>query len=275
MKKKRIMLFLAGLCLAAFLIKGLDNNLVVRRYTIESTKLTQAVRLVFLSDLHSCEYGNGQGELLDLTEAQQPDLVLLGGDWVDDNFGRLPPERAYGTARALAERYPTFYATGNHELWSGYVEEIKGYMAAQGVTVLSGESDRLVINGQAIQICGLDDPDVGETVWAEELMRLRAGRDDKAYTLLLSHRPERSDDYGGFDLVLAGHAHGGQWRLPPFLDGVFAPNQGFFPKWTGGTYGLEGGGTLVVSRGLSRESTRIPRFWNPTEIVVVELVPAV
>ena len=73
-------------------------------------------------------------------------------------------------------------------------------------------------------------------------------------------------------LLLAGHAHGGQWRLPGLLNGLFAPDQGLFPTYAGGRYAL-GDTTLLVSRGLARESTRLPRFYNRPELVMVELRP--
>ena len=94
------------------------------------------------------------------------------------------------------------------------------------------------------------------------------------FTLLVSHRPERIEDYAKypFDLVLAGHAHGGQWCLPFLINGVYAPNQGVFPKYAGGMY-ARGDMHMIVSRGLARESTRIPRFYNRPELVVVDILP--
>ncbi|MFR1051623.1 MAG: metallophosphoesterase [Lachnospirales bacterium] len=273
-KKKKWAWIAAAALLIGVVGKGLDHRPVVRRYEVKSEKLTQRVRLVFLSDLHSCDYGTGQSELLELVEAQGPDLVLLGGDWVDDEWDRLSPERAYTAARALAERWPTYYVTGNHEIWSGQAQQIKVELAALGVTVLSGESTVAEAQGQRLQICGLDDPDAGENVWRRELETLRRGREEAAFTILLTHRPERAEDYGGFDLTLSGHAHGGQWRIPGLVNGLLAPDQGFFPAYAGGVYPVDGGGTLLVGRGLARESTRVPRFYNPPEVVVAELVPA-
>ncbi len=278
MKKKRRVLRAVCLLLGVFILAGLDTRLVLRNYRIGSEKLTGTVRVALLTDLHSCDYGEGQRALLKMVEAQEPDLVLLGGDWVDDNFGRLPPERAYETARALAEKWPTYYVCGNHEVWCGYEEEIKAQMAVQGVQVLEGESREVTVRGQRLLLCGMDDPSVGEGQWAVELEAMRGvaeRADGEACTLLLSHRPERIGSYGGFDVVLTGHAHGGQWRLPGLIDGLFAPDQGWFPAYTGGAYPVEGGGTLIVSRGLARESTRVPRFYNRPEVVVVDLAPAV
>ena len=103
---------------------------------------------------------------------------------------------------------------------------------------------------------------------------MTAALDGENCSILMTHRPERTEDYAGrgFELVLAGHAHGGQWRLPGLLNGLFAPDQGLFPTYAGGRYAL-GDTTLLVSRGLARESTRLPRFYNRPELVVVELCP--
>lgn len=272
-KKKRAVWVLAAAGLL-FLLLGLDTRLAVRQYKLESKKLTAPVRLLFLSDLHSCDYGEGQRELLDLAFAQKPDLILLGGDWVDDDFGHRPPERAYQAARALAEYAPTFYVIGNHEIWSGYGEEIKEQLAACGVKVLEGDKVVIDLNGQAIQLSGIDDPMVGEEEWASQLTEAKKGL-GAGFSILLTHRPERIEEYGGFDLVLAGHAHGGQWRLPGLLNGLFGPDQGFFPKYAGGVYSLPEGGTMIVGRGLSRETTRIPRFYNRPELVVVDIGPQI
>ena len=76
-----------------------------------------------------------------------------------------------------------------------------------------------------------------------------------------------------FDLILSGHAHGGQWRIPRILNGFLAPNQGFFPKYAGGKYDFNHT-TFIVSRGLAKESTRIPRIFNPPELVIVDILPA-
>ena len=269
-KKKLGVIFLTAALV--FFALGLDPRLVVRRYTVKSDKLTAPVRVLFLSDLHSCDHGREQRTLLELALVQEPDLILLGGDWVDDDFGRRPPERAYQAARALAKYAPTFYVIGNHEIWSGYGDEIKEQLAVCGVKVLAGETIMLEINGQAIRLCGIDDPMVGEEKWGIQLEAIkRAGGDE--FSLLLSHRPERVEQYSGFDLVLAGHAHGGQWRLPGLVNGLFAPDQGWFPAYAGGEYRLEDGGVMIVGRGLSKESTRVPRFFDRPEVVVVELAP--
>jgi len=114
-----------------------------------------------------------------------------------------------------------------------------------------------------------------ENVIGNVLTGLLQDEPKEQFTLLLSHRPERIEDYLGypFDLILSGHAHGGQWRLPGIVNGLYAPNQGLFPKYAGGRYDFEDT-AFLVSRGLARESTKIPRVFNRPELVVVDLIPA-
>ena len=138
LKKRSKKLLLAGGIAAALLVwAGLDTSLTVQTYTVESGKVEAPVRLALLTDLHSCDYGEGQRELLDAVEEQNPDLVLLGGDIVDDG-PEMPEERALATVEALAERWPTYYVTGNHEYRTGRAEEIKELLAGRGAVVLEG-----------------------------------------------------------------------------------------------------------------------------------------
>jgi len=270
-RKKTVCIVFVVAC-GLFCLLGLDDSLTVRQYICQTVKISVPIRIVFLSDLHSCDYGEEQQELLEKAEAQQPDVVLLGGDWVDDDFDRLSPERGFQAAERLAEKFPAFYVSGNHEARSGKTREIKAELTARGVTVLSGKTVDLKIRGQRFQLCGIDDPAEAGAAWKDQLERLRKSADPHALSILLTHRPERTWAFSGFDLVFAGHAHGGQWRIPGLVNGLLAPNQGFFPKYAGGVYPLDET-TLIVGRGLARESTRLPRLYNPPEIVVVDILP--
>ncbi|WP_295629451.1 metallophosphoesterase [uncultured Intestinimonas sp.] len=276
MKQKKRWIILAAACAAAAVTAaaGLDQELVTRTYSISTEKLSQPIRLALLTDLHSCAYGPGQRDLLDAVDAAHPDLVLLGGDILDDD-PTLDAENAWTVLRTLGEAYPTFYVTGNHEFWSGRAEDWKEQITTLGVTVLEGDCATVVLQGQPLNLCGVDDPAAGEAVWEAQLQRAAGAADPAYFTILLSHRPERVEDYQGkgFDLVLAGHAHGGQWRIPGVLNGLLAPDQGLLPAYAGGLYALEDT-TLVVSRGLARESTRVPRLFNPPELVILDVIPA-
>ena len=269
--RRRLLLLGAAALLAALIVPGLDSRLAVRTYQVESGKLTGPARLALITDFHSCDYGEGQGELLDALRAARPDLVLLGGDILDDG---LPPDHALELAVLLSEEFPCYYVSGNHESRSGRVSEYKESLRALGVAVLEGERVTVTAGEQSLDLCGVDDPSVGEDRWAAQLAACAAGGGGR-YTVLLTHRPERIDAYLAypFDLVLAGHAHGGQWRIPGLINGLMAPNQGAFPKCAGGRYDL-GETVLVVSRGLARESTRIPRLYNRPELVLVDLTPS-
>jgi predicted MPP superfamily phosphohydrolase len=142
------------------------------------------------------------------------------------------------------------------------------------VHILEGDCEVVQIKQQRVNICGVDDPDVGEQIFDRQLADAFRFADPYLYTILLSHRPERFERYAAYDcdLALTGHAHGGQWRDPFGIGGLFAPDQGFFPKYTSGIY-IMNGTQMLVSRGLSRESTRLPRIFNPPELVVIDIGP--
>ena len=254
-----------------------DMRLKTVFYRIEAEKIQSPVRIALLTDLHSCRYGKNQATLLNAIEKQQPDLVLLSGDIFDDEISY---DNAELTVRQLSERYPCYYVTGNHEYWGYDVDTILEIVRSCGVTILSGSCEPVEIKGQKLNICGVDDPDVakyveGSTPIDEQLAQAEKAAQEagaESYTVLLSHRPELFETYQGygFDLVVCGHAHGGQWRIPGILNGLYAPHQGLCPKYAGGRYDYEDG-TMIVSRGLARESTKVPRIFNRPELVVIEL----
>ena len=271
------MLLAVAMVLLVLIIFACDVRLKTVFYTIESEKIKQPVRLALITDLHSCYYGKNQSTLVDAVQEQNPDVILLGGDIFDD---KPAYDNAEITIRRLAEQHPCYYVTGNHEYWSREVGIILEIVKDCGVTVLSGDCETIILNGQIINICGVDDPDAAEYLvegvpveiqlaHAQEEARV-AGTEN--YTVLLSHRPELYESYQNydFDLVLSGHAHGGQWRIPGVLNGLYAPNQGLFPEYAGGRYDYATG-TLIVSRGLARESTPVPRIFNRPELVIIDI----
>lgn len=268
-KRKRVYGWLLLAAVIVLAVIALDPRMTVRRYSVESEKVNAPVRMAVLADFHGCNYGEGAERLISAVEAEAPDAVLLVGDIFDDV---LPWDDSETLVRTLAAQYPCFYVTGNHEYWSGKVDEICRIIESTGAVVLNAGSAVITINGQSINLCGIPDPyDLISTETA--LQCAVSDIDSDAFTILLAHRPELIGKYaatGDFDLVVSGHAHGGQVRIPGILNGLFAPNQGFFPEYAGGQYQVEGT-TLIVSRGLARESTRLPRIFNRPELVVVEI----
>lgn len=273
MRKKwliRLMLLAVMLVLA---IIGLDQRLIVRTYKVESEKLDKPIRLAVLSDYHGCDYGLDGTDLVQAVSELQPDAILLVGDMFSADGD---PEAELRMFRQLDSIAFTYYVTGNHEYWEQDVPALLGLIKGTGVTVLDQSCVSLVVDGQRINLCGIPDPYAYVDTQAA-LNRTVDDIDHPAFTVLMAHRPELIEKYaatGSFDLVVSGHAHGGQVRIPGIVNGLFAPNQGWFPKYAGGRYDVDGT-TLIVSRGLSTQRQMgVPRVFNRPELVVVELVPA-
>lgn len=279
MKKKTIL----GLCMASALVAGTAGwlwwgNRAVMVHTISVTdqRLPQefeGFRIAQISDLHNEVFGTGNGELLTLLAGTRPDIIVITGDLIDSR--RTDVSAALEFVRGAVEIAPVYYVAGNHE--SRIPEEfwmLERCMENLGVSVLRGERTLLTREGAAIALIGVDDPtfqDKDSANWPgiveEELGKLR---EEGLYSILLIHRPELLETYAraGMNLVFSGHAHGGQVRIP-FVGGVIAPNQGFFPQYDGGLYTM-GDTQLVVSRGLGNSLCPL-RVNNRPEIVLAEL----
>ena len=258
-----------------------SNELQVVRYAVHTGYAFPSIRIAQVSDLHSCAYGEDQCELLEAIDREKPDLVVLTGDIFD---GSLPMEPAAAFLRGIQGKYPCYFVTGNNEYENGgdAFTERMAILAEYGVIRLSGGMEVARIKDASINICGVDDPcawedsadplERRETRYKEQVTQVAALAQNGNYTVLLAHRPEYFDDYCqfGFDLVLSGHVHGGQWRIPGLLDGLYAPGQGLFPKYTAGKYEKDGA-VMIASRGLARETTNIPRINNRPELVIIDL----
>lgn len=278
-RKKWMMTAIVVLGCIILLIAAFWPGLTVRRYTQATDKVTALVRLVMLSDYHSTSYGDNQKNLVDAVKKQEPDIILMVGDMVDDE---RPEDNVRQLFEQLGNTYPCFYVSGNHECWTGRLGAVKEDIRSYGITVLEGDVVTVDIRGQEIGIAGVDDPCalMDEKGWAyppewtTQLESCAGSLAPSVYTVLLSHRPERMEDYSrnGFDLVLSGHAHGGQIRIPFIMNGLYAPAQGFIPAYAGGEYTM-GDTAMIVGRGLARDW--IPRIFNPPELVVVDIEPAV
>lgn len=272
-KAKTTVRILSAAALIALTCAALDVRLRTVTYTLPSPKVNSPVRLAIVADLHSCRYGKNMETLLRAVRNAKPHAILLPGDFFDDDHHM---ENARIFAAAAVAIAPTFYVTGNHEIVSGQAESMKEELRALGITVLEGDAVPLTALGETIWICGADDPAADaaakDEIVSQQRQNARAAAPEEDFAVLLSHRPELTEEYRslGFDLVVSGHAHGGQWRIPFLLNGLLAPHQGMFPDYAGGLYDL-GTTTLIVSRGLARETTLVPRIFNRPELVLVEI----
>ena len=273
-KKHRWILPVLAILVVLTLI-ALDERLILRTYTVVSPKLTAEVRLAVITDFHSSDNAD---DVAAMVASCAPDAVLLVGDLFDDDTQNRPTERTLSLMRQLSALYPCYYVSGNHEAWTGEMDALYQQTEEAGVTVLRMSSGVLTVRGQRIALCGIPDP--YEMVFSgapdteEQIRQAMENVDSADFTVLLAHRPELLAKYAQFplDLVVSGHAHGGQVRIPGVLNGLYAPNQGWFPKLAGGAY-TQDGTTLIVSRGLAVR-TRLPRIFNRPEVVLVRCVPA-
>ncbi|MGN0665986.1 MAG: metallophosphoesterase [Huintestinicola sp.] len=239
-------------------------------YEIYTDKLSENVRIVHLSDLHSCFYGKDMKTLTDAVDREAPDVILLTGDIYDEIMDNSNTRKLLDY---IGVRYRCYYILGNHEIRTGDEEALMRETESYGITVLSGSTVSVHVNGNDILISGIDDHASGEDSFFAQLERTgRTAAERDEFHILMSHYPQWAETYAeyDFDLTVSGHAHGGQWRIPFLVNGLYAPDEGLFPEYAGGQYDLSGK-TLIVSRGLARERPLFPRFFNNPEIVVIDL----
>lgn len=283
MMRALVIVALALALLAALLLAGnawANARVWNARVEIRDEKIPAAFDgfvLCQVSDVHNEAREEGNAALLRALREAAPDLICITGDFLDSR--RTDLDFALELAGQLAEIAPAVYVTGNHEARRMDLSALEAGLAARGVQVLRDDWTPLARGGEEIALLGLDDPGfaAGEDWTLAEgldqtqarLSALLAQAGDR-FSLVLSHRPELLPAYAeaGADLVLSGHAHGGQVRLPG-IGGLFAPGQGILPRLTSGVH-ARGETRLVVSRGLGNSAFPL-RVFNPPEIVTVTL----
>ena len=263
--------------ISAYILLG-NTNLEITEYYVSSSRIPDpfdGFEIAQVSDLHNAEFGEENKYLLVLLSQIKPDVIVLTGDLIDSCQTDI--EIALDFAGKAVQIAPVYYVTGNHEARVPEYEQLKTDLTDLGVTVLENQKVPKTKDGESITLMGIQDPSFrtdylfgdAESVSRQAITSLQNESD--GFTVLLSHRPELFDLYvdTGMDLVFSGHAHGGQFRLP-FVGGLVAPNQGFFPKYDAGQF-VEKNTTMIVSRGVG--NSIIPfRINNPPELVVVELM---
>jgi len=272
LRTKVIILIVIMLLAAA----GLYSGPVTREYSLQSDKIENTITIAVIADLHNQHFGKTQQNIISRLQKAQPDIILLAGDMTNSPYETDAVVSMIAQAVKIA---PCYYVTGNHEYWSYEADTICDMISSLGVTVLRGRNISLDINGNNIELCGVDDatadyydPAYAEYNWADHLGDLWNSGDDGAYRILLSHRPEQVEEYRkyAYDVILSGHSHGGLLRIPFLLNGLYAPDQGFFPKYAGGEYHISDATTLIVSRGLYNYKF-MPRVFTPSEVVIVTI----
>jgi len=279
-KKKRIIV----IAVVTTILLGLifwtawgNTALELNAYTISSDRLPEAFdgyRIVHVSDLHNTEMGKDNEKLLDMLREADPDIIAITGDIIDSRNTNI--DIALQFTKTAMEIAPCYYVTGNHEARVSEYDELKEGMIELGVVVLEDGRIELEQSKETITLLGVNDPSFQtdylfgdtETVMQSKLQDII--NEEDTYTILLSHRPELFEVYteSKVDLVLSGHAHGGQFRLP-FVGGLVAPNQGLFPKYDAGLY-TEENTNMIVSKGIGNSILPF-RFNNRPEVILIEL----
>ena len=273
------MLAVVAAVLLALIIWTVWGNtaLELNTYTISSDILPEAFdgyRIAHISDLHNAEMGKDNEKLLDMLRETEPDIIAITGDIIDSRNTNI--DIALQFTKAAMEIAPCYYVTGNHEARISKYDELKAGMEAAGVVVLEDEKTKISLEGGEITLIGVNDPSYqtdylfgdAEAVMQSKLQEISDAENE--FTILLSHRPELFEVYADnkMDLVLSGHAHGGQFRLP-FVGGLVAPNQGLFPKYDAGLY-TEENTNMIVSRGIGNSILPF-RFNNRPDVILIEL----
>lgn len=229
--------------------------------------------LAVVADLHDlpCD------DALQALHTIKPDYIIVPGDLIERLYGfrtssdaqnakgplprklsialtpheHMSPVNGYRFIQEASRIAPIIYSLGNHE----------GFITEDDKRII-GENDVILLDNCDMELAGLF---IGGLSTNPDFYWLEKYRNKPGYKVLLCHHPEYYDKLGlnDFDLVISGHAHGGQIRL--LGHGLYAPGQGFFPKLTKGQYR-----NMIISAGCSN-TLRIPRFGNPEEIVVIEL----
>lgn len=249
-------------------------SITTSHVTIQNKKIPDDFsnfKIAEIADLHNHAWGE---KLLNLLADEHPDIIVVTGDLVDSSHTDFDIAMEFiGGATQIA---PVYYVTGNHEAWLDQYPALESRLVDAGVHMMDDKSEWIEKGDSKINLVGIQDPDFVQRVTFDGIQessvttKLQSLLNHDDYNVVLCHRPELFNEYVAVqaDLVITGHAHGGQVRIP-FVGGLVAPNQGFFPKYTEGVY-TQDKTDMVVSRGLGNSIIPI-RINNPPELVMITL----
>lgn len=279
MKKKTIIIIsivIVIIVLSSLYLYYENTKLQVSNYNIINHNISvdfNNYKIVQISDFHNTKSKTLTNDLIEEIKGQKPNIIVLTGDLIDSN--KTDVEVAINFIKKINNIAPIYYVSGNHEASISSYTKIKEQLVENKVIILDNKTEVLKINESEINLIGINDPQMVYECFVSdsEIIKVEldnAKYDDNKYNILLSHRPELFDTYveKELDLVLVGHAHGGQIRIP-FMGGIVAPNQGFFPKYTSGIF-EERKTTMVVNRGIGNSILPF-RINNRPELVVITI----
>ncbi|WP_086314022.1 hypothetical protein A5821_001585 [Enterococcus sp. 7F3_DIV0205] len=257
------LLAMIGMILYAFFIE--PKRIVTHNYTIGNNDGQKPIKIVQLSDIHIQEkYPVSHLEkIVTKVNNEKPDIILFTGDLFDNYAEYGPTEEVITALGRLTAPLGKYAVWGNHDYGGGAARIYPEILAAADFQLLENSGVNVpVSNEKSIYIGGLDDSMLGNSLIDDTLAARQSD-----YTILLSHEPDKADEVLDHDiqLILSGHSHGGQVRLP-----FFAIKNVMAEKYFEGFYTLANDTTLYVNTGLG--TTKIPvRFRVPPEIAVFDL----
>ena len=230
--------------------------MIKTKYTVKSSKISKPHTFVMLSDFHNRE--KNLMPAIEIAKAENPEAVFVVGDLVDRH--KKIHDLAIPFLLECVKIAPTYMSLGNHEI--KYPVLSKEDLERTGAVILVNDFVDLDFSGDTIRVGG--QLPYGEYDWINDFEKT------DSFKICLSHHPETYKSVliqKDIDLILSGHAHGGQIRM--FNHGVLAPNQGLFPKYTHGFHD----GKLIVGTGISNTGGIVPRWGNPKEVLVIKIEP--
>lgn len=277
-----LLMIIAAIAIFFLIVMAIDcNRFVIKEYTCTSAMLKEDGKFLLLSDLHNKSFGRNNGRLLAAIAGQRPDGILIAGDMYTSSRNEDNMAAADFVCK-LAERYPVYYANGNHEHKTRLFPDIFGsmyedYMAkikAAGTVTLINE--KVSLPSRNMDIYGLEmertyyKKFVDQHMEVSYLNKLLGKPDEGTFHLLIAHNPDYFETYAdwGADLTVSGHVHGGLMKLP-FVGGVISPKLSLFPHYDGGRFEKDGK-EMILSRGLGTHTLPV-RIFNPGELVVINL----
>ena len=293
LKRRKRIFMAAGIVLAAVIAIAVFikveiyisyNSLEAEEYTISSDRINSEVKLALISDLHDHTFGEKNEELVQMLKEQEPDLILMAGDMINDIS--KDSHVAVELIEQVKDIAPVYYSLGNQE--EDYIgrgtSDLLNELKDAGAIVLDDSYQDIQVNGNAIRLGGMYDYAFaldGNNTTRKKNMRpslyqfLTDFQDTDSYRLMMAHRPD-SFIFGDaaktweIDLVVSGHNHGGQVILP-FLGGIYGGDQGWFPKYVDGVHHFKKVKNMVITRGLGSGEEKLPRFNNKPEVVIIHL----
>ncbi len=259
------------LLMIIIVVIGLDPRIKIIEYEVKSEKIKNNEKMIVISDFHS-----GKPEkIIEAVNKLNPTLIIIAGDTFQQ---KRPIEVCEKLLSELSKIAPCYFISGNHEFEKKSISYSELNELLENNKIINCDDKKISLN-ENINIYGFKDylslqtsVEMSLVIQKQSIDEICKNMDSSKFNMVLIHRPHlfRKFDEYPVDLMISGHAHGGQWRIPYILNGFYAPQQGFFPKRAGGEYPLAHG-VQIVSRGLINHWF-LPRFFNRPEIVTINLI---